>query len=186
MTRIPPLDPDALDGDQRAVYDELVAGKRGGVRGPFPALLQIPQLAQRVARLGDVVRFDTTFAPAVFEVTVLTTARGVRCIYEWYAHSRMARQAGVSPEVIEAIRVGEDPPFADADQRLAHTFAAELINRHRVTDATYEAVRERFGQAGAVELAAIVGYFAMVATSINAHELGIDPALPDPFEAVAP
>lgn len=167
------------------MYDGLVAGKRAGVRGPFPALLQIPRLADRVARLGDIVRFETTFTPAVFEITVLTTARGVRCIYEWYAHGRMAAQAGVSAEVIEAIRLGEDASFADDDQRLAHTFAAELVNDHRVTDATYEAARERFGQAGTVELAAIVGYFAMVATSINAHELGIDPALPDPFAGVA-
>ena len=185
MSRLPTLDPEALDDEQRAVYDGLVAGKRAGVRGPFPALLQIPRLADRVARLGDVVRFETTFAPAVFEVTVLTTARALRCSYEWYAHGRMAAQAGVSAEVIDAIRLGADAPFADDDQRLAHAFADELVNDHRVTGGTYESARERFGQAGVVELAAIVGYFAMVATSINAHELGIDPALPDPFEGLA-
>lgn len=183
MTRFAALDPDALDADQRAVHDRLVSGPRGGIRGPFPALLQHPSIAGNVADLGDVLRFGTSFPPRLFELVVLVTARGMRCAYEWQAHGRMAVEAGLEPEVIEALRTGADPRLGDPAERLAHAFARELASEdHHVSDATYQAASAHFGTPGVVELAALIGYFMMVAATINAHELGVDPAAPSPFD----
>jgi 4-carboxymuconolactone decarboxylase len=183
MSRLPPLDPGALDPEQRRVHDDLANGPRGGVRGPFPALLRRPVLAERVAALGAVLRFDGSFPPVLFETAVLATAKAVRCELEWHAHARIAADAGVPADAIEAIRTGAEPPFEDPDQRLVHAFARELAEGHRVSDATYRAATERFGEAGVVELAAVIGYFCMVAATINAHELRFAPDAADPFPA---
>ena len=51
------------------------------------------------------------------------------------------------------------------------SFARELANAHRVADATYAAVTEAFGTLGAVELAGMVGYYSMIAATLNAHEI---------------
>ena len=45
--RLPPLSESEMTEDQRRVYRAIVAGPRGGVRGPFDALLRSPELAEK-------------------------------------------------------------------------------------------------------------------------------------------
>ena len=182
MPKLHPLDRDQMSDHQRDVYDTIAASPRGGVRGPFPALLRNPELAARTADLGGVIRYGTSFSPRLLELAVLVTARSVRCDLEWHAHSAAGLQEGLSPALIEAIRTDAVPPFADSDERAVYEFVCEVRERHRVSDRVWSEVRTRFGEVGVVELAAIVGYFCMVATSINAHGLVWAPDLPPAFD----
>jgi 4-carboxymuconolactone decarboxylase len=182
MTMLGPLSRAEMTADQARVHDAIASGPRGGVRGPFPALLRRPELAERVAALGEVIRYGTVLPPRLLEVAILVTARTVRCDLEWHAHSAMASKAGVADDVIEAIRVDAPPPFDDDDQRLVHDFARQVQQEHRVRAETHAAVRDRFGELGVVDLAAVIGYFAMVATTINAHGLLFTPDAAPAFD----
>lgn len=171
MSRLPPLDPGTMTPDQRKVYDSIASGPRGGVRGPFLALLHHPELADRVQHLGELLRYGTSFDRRLSELAIIVTARGLRCGYEWFAHAKLAAEAGVSADVIEAIRTGKTPSFGDEKERLVHDFVRELIGNHRVTDATYSAATKAFGTRGAIELAGIAGYYSMIAATLNGHEI---------------
>ena len=67
--------------------------------------------------------------------------------------------------------------------RRSTNYAIELLRHHRVSDATYQLVLAAHGVAGIVELTALIGYYAMVALTLNAHDIGVPegatPPLPD-------
>jgi len=179
MARLQPVEPAKLTPEQRKVYDAIASGPRGGVRGPFLALLHVPELADRLQHLGEYIRYNTSLGRKLSELAIIVTARGLRCQYEWYAHAKIAAEAGLPAAAIEAIRTDKDPGFTDSKERLVYDFARELITSKRVSDATYDAVTKTFGTAGAVELAGMVGYYSMVAMTLNAHD--INPPSPLPF-----
>lgn len=180
MARLQPVEPSKLNPEQRKVYDAIASGPRGGVRGPFLALLHVPELADRLQHLGEYLRYKTSFSRKLAELAIITTARGQRCHYEWYAHAKIAAEAGLPAAAIEAIRTDKDPGLTDPKEQLVYQFARELVNNQRVSDATYDAVTKAFGSVGAVELAGICGYYSMVAMTLNAH--AINPPDPLPFD----
>lgn len=171
MTRLAPVDPGALAPEQKRVYDAIASGPRAGVRGPFLALLHVPEMADRIQNVGEYLRYNTSFPPRQSELAILVTARAQRCQYEWFAHSKHAANAGLGAEIIEAIRQERDPVITDPGDRLVYEFAWQLARDKRVADATYAAVTQAFGVRGAVELAGLVGYYAMIAMTLNAHAI---------------
>lgn len=181
MARLQNVEMAALTPDQRKVHDAIASGPRGTVYGPFLALLHVPELANRTQHLGELVRYDTSLGRKLSEIAIITTARGLRCQYEWYAHSELAAESGVSASAIEAIRTDRDPGFTDPKERLVHAFAGELVATRRVSDATYEAATETLGVTGTVELAAMVGYYSMLAMTLNAHDINPPEGSPWPF-----
>src|SRR5215471_11997158 len=135
--RFKPLPPEQMTAEQTRVAQALTQGPRGGVRGPFLALLRIPALADRVRALGDYVRFESALPPPLSELAILVVARFWTAQYEWYAHSRHAVKAGVDPSVPEAIAEGKRPPKLSADEALVYDFCSELLNARDVSDKTF-------------------------------------------------
>ena len=171
MPRLPSVDPAKLTQEQRKVYDAIASGPRGAVRGPFLALLHVPELANRIQHVGELLRYDTSFSGKLSELAIIVTARAVRCPYEWFAHARIAAEKGLPAAVIEAIRTDKTPAFSDPNEKKVYDFTHELVTERRVSEPTYQAVVQAFGTQGAVELAGIVGYYSMIAMTLNAHDI---------------
>ncbi|MDX3907021.1 MAG: carboxymuconolactone decarboxylase family protein [Pigmentiphaga sp.] len=184
MPRIHLPTPDTMTPDQRRVYDQVVAGKRGKLRGPLRAALHNPELADRWQALGALLRYDTTLPPRLSELAILVTARACNSPFEWDAHRVEAEKAGVEAEIIEALRECRMPAALGPDDALVVRFAAELNAYNSVSKATYTAALARFGPRAIVELTALVGYYTMVAMTLNTHEIpldeGVAPAFPLP------
>ena len=182
MTRFPPLDRSQLTPEQHAVADAIVAGPRGGLRGPFQAWLRSPQLADPAQRLGEYCRFHSSLPRDLTEMAILLTGKHWRAQFEFYAHSRLAQEAGLAQEIIEAIRVGVAPPLQSDAARAVYAFVTEYFTQHRVSDATYERALALFGERGVVDLVGVVGYYGLVSMTLNVFEValpdGVEPPLP--------
>jgi 4-carboxymuconolactone decarboxylase len=165
--RLPPLPLDALDAAQRAAADELIAGPRKGVKGPFIPLLRSPELLARVQKLGEYLRFQSALPPRVSEFATLIVARSWSQQFEWRVHEPQALKAGTSAETVAALRDGRRPIDMSEEEACVHNFAQELLQHHGVSDPTWRAALERFGERGVVDLTALVGYFAMVSMVLN-------------------
>jgi 4-carboxymuconolactone decarboxylase len=167
--------------EQRRAADAIVAGPRGGMRGPFNALLRSPELADRAQRLGEYVRFKSSLPARLNELAILVTAREWSAQYEWYAHRQLAEKAGLAPAIAAAIAEGRRPAQMDADETAVYEFCRELLSRREVSDATYKAVADRFGERGVVDLIAASGYYGLVSMVLNVerHPLpeGVEPPL---------
>lgn len=182
MPRIPLPTPETMTPEQRRVYDQVVSGPRGMVRGPLRAALHRPELADKWQQLGELLRYRTSLPPTLSELAILVTARHCRCDLEWHIHEQAAREAGLSAGIIEDVRAGRRPGSADADKLAVFDFADELNRTRTVSDAVYRRALEHIDVIGVVELTALVGYYTMVAMTLNAHEIPLPEGVPSPFE----
>jgi len=185
LARIPLPSPAEMTPEQRRVYDAIVEGPRGTLVGPLRAALHRPELAEKWQQLGELLRYRTSVPPQISEIAVLVTARRWRCQVEWHMHAIAAEQAGIALGVIAAIKSGRRPLEADAKALAVHDYAVELTGQGHVTPATYDAVLQGFGVAGIVELTALIGYYTMVAMTLNAHEIPLPAGVEAPFSTVA-
>ena len=173
MSRLPNLDPENLTADQRQVYDSIAAGPRGSVRGPFIPLLYSPKLADCAQQLGAYVRYDCAIPWKLRELAILITAHHWKAQYEWFAHEKEGRKAGLADSVMEAIRQGNRPDFDDPAEEEIYAFCTELYASRRVSDATYAKVVERHGQAATVDLAGLLGHYNLIAITLNVFDVEI-------------
>lgn len=174
--RLPPLLLEQLDAAQRAAADALIAGPRKAVKGPFIPLLRSPELLVRVQKVGEYLRFHSALPARVSEFATLIVARAYSQQFEWHVHVPLALQAGTSVEVVAALRDGRRPDGMSADEACVHDFASELIERRGVSEASYQAALQRFGERGVVDLSGLIGYFAMVSMVLNMAHTPAEPA----------
>ena len=176
-----------MDPVQRAVYDKIVNGPRGKIQGPLRAVLHNADLADKWQALGALLRYGTSLPPRLSEIAILVTGRACQSPFEWHAHRIEGEKAGIEATIIEALLAQAEPPGMSQDDEIVWRYAVEL-NRHKsVSDATYAAALARFGERTVVELTALIGYYTMVAMTLNCHEIplpeGVAPAFPLPQKA---
>jgi 4-carboxymuconolactone decarboxylase len=158
---------DVMSAAQRGAAQALIDSPRKGVYGPFVPLLRSPVLLERVAKMGEYLRFESVLDARVRELVTCAVARHVSNQFEWTMHAPLAVKAGVAAAAIEALRLGAPPKPLRPDEETAFEFAAELLRTHGTSDPTYDAALAAFGEQGVVELASLVGYFAMVSWVMN-------------------
>ena len=171
MARIPLPSVEEFTPEQRKVYEAVVAGPRGVMRGPLRAVIHRAELADKWQQLGEILRYRTSLGPRLSELVILATARHWDSQFEWHAHVPPARKGGVKAEVIEAIRQGKRPVLEHDDEKAVYEYATELLTRHVVSDATYQKALAQVKTVGIVELTALIGYYSMVAMTLNAHQI---------------
>ena len=174
MARLPNLGREDLKPEDRKYVDEIV-GTRGGIRGPFGVLLHSPDVAARVAATGAYVRFEGDIPNALREVVILVTAREIKNQYEFTAHARLARQAGVSEDTIQTIIQGKAPDGLSGDEQILARYAQELLRDHNVSDATYDVVKDRFGVQGTVDVTVLIGHYVLVGLVLSAFRVDLPP-----------
>jgi 4-carboxymuconolactone decarboxylase len=182
MARLPNLTRDQVKPEDQQHYD-AIAGSRGSVRGPYGVLLHSPDLAARVAHTGTYVRFNLDLPEALREIIIITTAREIKSQYEFFAHARLARQAGVAEETIQAIAEGTAPQGLSGDEELLVRYVLELLRHHKISDATFNAVQAQFGIQRTVDITALVGHYLLVGQILLAFEVdlpeGAKPEIPE-------
>lgn len=171
MSRLPDLRYEDMSAEQQRVHDEIAAGPRGKVEGPLKVWLHAPKLATHAQKLGAHARFQSLLPPPLSELAILVTAATWQADFEWYAHARLAREAGIADAVIEAIRRGEKPSLTDAKARAVYAVSRELHRRRSLSDETYALAEAALGRAALVDLVGILGYYTLVSMTLNAFRV---------------
>jgi 4-carboxymuconolactone decarboxylase len=152
---------------QRKAYEGIISGPRGGARGPFNALLRSPDLADRVQRVGEYVRFKSSLPARLNELAILVVARYWSAQYEWYAHRELAMKAGLDPKIANAIAERKRPPDMKDDEAAVYDFCTELHEKKSVGDVAYANALKLFGEQGVIDLIGASGYYTMVSMVLN-------------------
>ena len=158
---------DKMTPAQRTVADAIMSGPRGRMSGPFNAWLRSPVLADRLQKVGEYVRFDTSLDKRLNEMAILMTAQHWGSQYEWYAHAPLAAKAGLDAQVITALGAGRKPEGMKEDEAIVWEFITQLRRDHGVDDATYARAIEKFGENGVIDLVAVNGYYDVVSMTLN-------------------
>ena len=179
--RLPPLAETDMNDAQRAVYRTIAAGPRGAVSGPFNALLRSPELADRLQKVGAYVRFESSLPAPLSELAILVTARHWGAQYEWWAHRRLAEEAGLAPAIADAIAEGRRPAAMDADEAAVYDFCRELHETKNVSDAAWNAALAPFGERGVIDLIGTCGYYGAVSMVLNAARVPLPEGVAPPL-----
>jgi 4-carboxymuconolactone decarboxylase len=181
MSRLPELQPDSMTDEQRAVFEEILAGPHGHVVGPYPAWLRSPELARRIRAVSEYIRFQSSLPRRLSELGILVTGRHWKAEFEYYAHAALARKAGLEEDVIAAIARRERPSFRQANDGIVYDLCTELFEQHRIGEETYRRAVDALGLQWVVELVATIGYYTMVSLTLNTFEVPLPPGEPSPF-----
>lgn len=165
--RFPAIAPEAMSPSQKAVNDEICAGPRGALIGPFKVLLHAPELERRLHRIGEYLRFECTLPKDIIELVVLFTATRWQCHFEWAIHSEIGRGHGLSEATLTALYQGATPSDMTPKQHAAWLFAADVHRSGEASDAAFTAALEHFGREGVLELLTICGYYTTLAMILN-------------------
>lgn len=162
---------DELDEAQRFVWEENIKSKRGRITPPVVVWLHSPEMALHATRLGAFLRFETSIPVVAYEIAILLTARHWSSHYEWYAHKKIALEAGVDPDIVEAIRDRRTPRFSDACSKTVYDVTKSLYERRRVERALYDEAIMHLGERGLVDLIGICSYYSMVSMTLNTFDI---------------
>ena len=165
--RMPQIPLEKMTPAQRVVADAIMSGPRGGMRGPFNTWLRSPELADRLQKVGEYVRFNTSLDKRLNEMAICMTAQHWGSQYEWFAHAPLALKAGLDPSVLKAIGEGRKPDNMKEDEAVVWEFTTQLRRDHNVDDAIYARALETFGEKGIVDLIAVNGYYDVVSMTLN-------------------
>jgi 4-carboxymuconolactone decarboxylase len=184
MARFEILEREQMSSQQREVADVITSGPRGALKGPFLALIHNPALASKAQALGEHLRYGTGLPAALVEIAILVTARRWACDYEWAAHARIAREAGLREAVIEPLSRGVRPENMDHRESIVHDFAHETVWRGEPSDASFDAIAATLGKPASLDLLAVCGYYSMLAFVLNTARLPL-PAGASPLPSVS-
>jgi 4-carboxymuconolactone decarboxylase len=170
VARLPSItSKDQIPAKDHAIFDSIVAS-RGAVHGPFSIFLHSPEIAGRVAHLGAYVRFEGSLDMRVRALAAMTVGREYEVLYIWGAQTGAARRLGVPESTIAAIRENHSRGIPAEDAQIVD-FTRQLLRKHRIDDATADAMRARFGDDEFIQLTGAIGYYALLAMTMNACEL---------------
>lgn len=195
--RLPALNPDDLDHEQLDIYEAIICGRRtanafafvddeGRLLGPYNAMLYSPAVGGPLQELGAALRFRTSFTKREREIAILVVAARLRSDYEWYAHERIGRQAGLSEAELTALRTGADPVLADARERIIYEAACALAADGDLSVVVFAEATASLGRGAVVELVTLVGYYSALALQLRVFRVGVpDGATPPSWDTDA-
>jgi 4-carboxymuconolactone decarboxylase len=172
---------DAIRSGPRSNVKGSAAAKPGPLGGPFNVFLRSPDIGNIIQSLGAAIRFRSSLPAKLNELAIIITARQWTSQYEWFAHHRLALEAGLDPAIGKDIAEGRRPAKMDADEAIIYDFSTELHRTHGVSDATYKRALDRFGERGVMDLIAVNGYYVLVSMTLNVDRTALPGGAANPL-----
>jgi 4-carboxymuconolactone decarboxylase len=159
-----------LTPEQRPLGDYIMKISSVGIGGPYNPLLRSPVMADRVLKLLDYLRFNTSVPKRLNEFAILIQARLWTSQVEWYAHHPLAIKAGLAESVAADLKEGRRPAGMKPDEEAVYDFCMELSTKHEVSDATFDRAKQLLGEQQLVDLTVLSGTYVTVAMILNSAE----------------
>jgi 4-carboxymuconolactone decarboxylase len=182
--RMPEIPREKMTEAQRRAADELAAGPRGEVKGPFVALLRSPEFMRRVQKVGEYVRFVCPLEKRINEFAAIIAARHWSQQFEWWAHHRQAIEAGLKREIADAVGEGRRPAGMREDEEVVYDLLTEVLNNKGASDATYARAVAKFGEQGVIDVLGVAGYYALLAMVMNVARTAVPEGNPVPLSSL--
>lgn len=178
-----PFDAATLAPADRAIFERLKAKRAAAgapFDGPYLALMNHPELTEKIEALGYFLKFDGALPRDVYQFVVLTVARHCRVPFEWVDHLQPARAAGV-PEAVIAAMLAEDGSGFPEPYATARGVVVPALAWQDVPAAAQAAAIARFGVKGFVELVVLAGFYEMFSSINQGFGVALRPGDTAPF-----
>ena len=184
--RFNPLVESEMSEAQLKAAREVASGPRGRLdpNGPSALLLRSPELMSRTQRVGEYLRFNSSLPSRLNEFAILITARRWGAQVEWITHQPLAVKAGLAPAVAADLAQGKRPAGMKDDEAIVYQFCKELHETKAVSDRTFKAAVDEFGERGVIDLIGVTGYYTMLAMVLNVARQPLPNGVPPPLPAL--
>lgn len=184
--RLPQIAYDDLPPHVRPLADDILKVSSAALGGPYNALLRSPDMARRCFDFLDYLRFQTSVPLRLNELAILIQARIANAQYEWWAHERIARKAGLADAVMRDLQQARRPAQMQEDEALVYDYCVQLSLHHRVPDALWQKAIDHLGEQAVIDLTVLSGTYVMVSMLLNATQVGIPGGEPEPLAVMDP
>jgi len=174
--RMPAIPLAEMTDAQKKIAEQIAAGPRGKVEGPYWPILRSPGFANCIQNVGAYFRYDCPLDRKINEMAALMTARSWSQQFVWDVHILQALDAGLSRDVCTALAEGRRPEGMESDEEVLWDFVTEVLVSKGVSDPTYKRAVEKFAEAGVIDILGIVGYYTTLGMVMN---VGRTPMLDD-------
>ena len=171
MGRLPLLTYEDMNPAQQQLHDEILAGPRTRIAGPMHAWFLNPDYGTLIQKVGAFCRYETSLPPRLSELAIIIVARYWSADVEWFAHSTIALDNGVSQTIVDAIEQDQRPKFENDDEALIYDLTKSILEIKRVPDELYQQAKSKLGNKTLLELTAIIGYYCNIAVQLNVFEI---------------
>jgi 4-carboxymuconolactone decarboxylase len=183
--RLPLADPAALTGAQRELFNTVNAtqvplSNKAGVQmttadgrliGPYNTFLLHPEVAAKFSEFQAGEKAHTTLSPRVREVVIVAVGAVWGADYELYAHTTLARNAGLSEHAVTTLANGGIPDELSEHEKIAAHLTRQLSTRHRVDDELYREAEKAFGTTGLFDIVALIEQYHTVCAALTLFEV---------------
>lgn len=184
-SRLQPRTFEQLSPAQQEQYDRIKRARQprsdGQFGGPFDPWIRSPEVAQRAMSLGNFVWERTSVGRRIVELAIIVTGRHWRSNVEWVAHARLAKEQGVSDEVIQAVFEQRMPDVAPDDEKLTIAVCRSLHETRDLPMDLYQQAIDTWGEAGLMDIIQTIGYYTFVSMTLNAFDIPTAEGDPTPF-----
>ena len=184
--RFPQLAMEQLTAEQRPLGEQIMKISRVGIGGPYNAMLRSPMFGQRMFELLRYLRWETSVPLRLNEFAILIIGRQWRSQVEWFAHAPLAIKAGLSADIVAALKTNKRPSNMPPQEEAVYDFITELTTKHAVSDATFNRARELLGEQQVVDLTAVAGTYVTIAMILAMSEASVPPGEELPFKPGEP
>lgn len=159
--RMAPVPSEHWDDETRGLLGD------GATLNVFATFAHHPKLMKRWMVFGNHVLAKSTLPARDRELLILRTGWNCRAPYEWGQHVAIARGIGITDAEIAMIAAGPDTDGWDAFESHLLRAADELHSDQSLTDATYQALSERYAEPQLLDLVFTVGQYHVVSMALN-------------------
>jgi 4-carboxymuconolactone decarboxylase len=182
MARVPPASQENVPQELREAFEAMVQSRGGLPRtGPASVMINSPEACRRAFYFSDYLRRESTLAPHIQELAMLVTARELDCQYVWNAHAASGKKAGLSAELVDALRDEEPLPSLKAQEAAVINYGREFFRTHRVSRGSFQVAQEQLGVQGLAELTMLMGFYGMLAFHVNAFDVDLPAERTEPL-----
>jgi len=175
-SRLPLVHREDLDESGQKIYDMVAApNKTAPATGPVAVSLYSPKVAEAMRMLNDYLRFGGVLGRRDTEVAILVAAREFDQVYEWSGHVQAALNNGVDQSIIDVIRSGKDVGGLAEKDSVIIRYGRQLFREHKLSSDLYAKAVQLFGKQGVIEMAAVMGDYAMAAIMLHAADQHLPP-----------
>jgi 4-carboxymuconolactone decarboxylase len=179
--RFPQITVDQLDPESQKLAKEIIGFSSVGLGGPYNVMFRSPIFADRMKKLLDYLRFNTSLPKRLNEFAILIQGRLWTSQVEWYAHYPLALKAGLPQQVADDLKANIRPRDMKEDEAMVYDVSMEMAKNHQISDALFYKAKSVLGEQQLVDLIAVSGTYVTVAMLLSLGEESSPADKPLPF-----
>jgi 4-carboxymuconolactone decarboxylase len=109
------------------------------------------------------------------ELAILVTARELDHQFEWTAHEPVALREGLEPEIVDVVKYRRPISGLGDREAVIISLGRELLRDLKVRSETFARAVALFGRQGVLDLAALIGDYAMTAIILTTFDQQVHP-----------